>query len=244
MVAGTPQAPTLSSGQLSLLHQMSPQQAHSRSQSDLFQHSSNQMTPAMGSARPVPRTAQSQINSMDAFQITPELIAEIDQAHSLGVGMSGVAYAGGISLGPVARTTRLEPSLLPKVVYLPRNRHPSSHSNRRVHPHCSRFVISFSYLVVMFTVFFIVHAVYDGSRIVTWILVWLYIAKNVVMIIILVGVPKLASTPSAPSYIPHRNSFCSRESNVCSASPRTVLTPCQNPLSSVPVAESARTRVS
>jgi hypothetical protein len=31
-----PQAPTLSSGQQSLLHQMSPQQAHSRSQSDLL----------------------------------------------------------------------------------------------------------------------------------------------------------------------------------------------------------------
>jgi hypothetical protein len=51
---------------------------------------------------------------MDAFQTTPELIAEIDQAHSLGAGMSGVAYAGGISSGPISRTTQLEPSSLSK----------------------------------------------------------------------------------------------------------------------------------
>ena len=72
-------------------------QAHSRSQSDLLQHSANPMTPALGFARPVPRTAQSQFTSMDAFQVTPELIVE---AHSLGTGMSRVAYAGGIRLVP------------------------------------------------------------------------------------------------------------------------------------------------
>ncbi|KAF8264608.1 hypothetical protein EI94DRAFT_1703089 [Lactarius quietus] len=32
--------------------------------------------------------------SLYAFQMTPKLIAEIDQAHSLGVGISGVIYAG------------------------------------------------------------------------------------------------------------------------------------------------------
>ena len=98
---------------------MSPQQTHSRSQSDLLQHSANQMTPSLGFARPVPRTAQPQFTSMDAFQITPELIAEIDQAHSLGAGMSGVAYAGGISSGPISRT---EPSSLPKEASLERAR--------------------------------------------------------------------------------------------------------------------------
>jgi hypothetical protein len=40
----------------------------------------------------------------------------------------------------------------------------------------------------MLTVSFIVHALYDRSRIVTSILILLYIAENVVMIITLVGV--------------------------------------------------------
>ena len=101
---------------------MSPQQAHSRSQSDLLQHTSNQMSPASGFPRPVPRTAQPQFMSRDTFQMTPELIAEIDQAHSMGAGMSGVAYAGGISSGPVSRTTQLEPSSLPKESSLERAR--------------------------------------------------------------------------------------------------------------------------
>ena len=101
---------------------MSPQQAHSRSQSDLLQHSANQMTPALGFARPVPRNAQPQFMSLDAFQMTPELIAEIDQAHSMGAGMSGVAYAGGISSGPVSRTTQIEPGSLPKESTLERAR--------------------------------------------------------------------------------------------------------------------------
>ena len=117
-----PQAPTLSPSQQSLLHQMSPQQAHSRSQSDLLQHSANQMTPALGFARPVPRNAQPQFMSLDAFQMTPELIAEIDQAHSMGASMSGVAYAGGISSGPVSRSTQIEPGSLPKESTLERAR--------------------------------------------------------------------------------------------------------------------------
>jgi hypothetical protein len=117
-----PPVPTLSSSQQSLLHQLSPQQAHSRSQSDLLQHSANQMTPALGFARPVPRNAQPQFMSMDAFHMTPELIAEIDQAHSMGAGMSGVAYAGGISSGPIARSAQPEPSSLPKESTLERAR--------------------------------------------------------------------------------------------------------------------------
>ncbi|KAF8267105.1 hypothetical protein EI94DRAFT_1684032 [Lactarius quietus] len=99
-----PQPPTLNSSQQSLLHQMTPQQTHSRSQSDLLQHSANQMTPTLNFARPMPRTAQAQFMSMDAFQMTPQLIAEIDQAHSMGAGMSGVAYAGGESTLERARS--------------------------------------------------------------------------------------------------------------------------------------------
>jgi hypothetical protein len=124
-----PQAPTLSSSQQSLLRQMSLQQAHSRSQSDLLQHSANQMTPALGFARPLPHNAQAQFTSMDSFHITPELIAEINQAHSLGAGMSGVAYAGGISSGPVSRSAQLEPSSLPKESSLER-----AHSGERPNP--------------------------------------------------------------------------------------------------------------
>ena len=52
------------------------------------------MTPAFGFARPMPRTAQPQLTSVDAF---PELIAEINQAHSLGAGMSGVAFSAVVS---------------------------------------------------------------------------------------------------------------------------------------------------
>jgi hypothetical protein len=58
---------------------------------------------------------------MDAFQTTPELIAKIDQAHSLGA-MSGVAYAAGISSGPISRTTQLEPSSFAKESSLERAR--------------------------------------------------------------------------------------------------------------------------
>ena len=60
--------------------------------------------------------------SLDAFQMTPELIAEIDQAHSMGAGMSGVAYAGGISSGPVSRSTQIEPGSIPKESTLERAR--------------------------------------------------------------------------------------------------------------------------
>ncbi|KAI9455775.1 hypothetical protein BJY52DRAFT_1278510 [Lactarius psammicola] len=120
-----PPAPIHSASQQSILHQMTPQQAHSRSQSDLLQHSTNQMTPALGFARPVPRSAQPPFMSLEPFQMTPELIAEIDQAHSMhsmGAGMSGVAYAGGATSGPVSRSTQLEPSSLPKESTLERAR--------------------------------------------------------------------------------------------------------------------------
>ena len=42
--------------------------------------------------------------------MTPELIAEIDQAHSMGAGMSGVAYTGGASSGTVSKSTQFERS--------------------------------------------------------------------------------------------------------------------------------------
>jgi hypothetical protein len=54
--------------------------------------------------------------------VTPELIAEIDEAHSLGAGMSGVAYAGGATSGPVSRSTQFEPSSLPNESTLERVR--------------------------------------------------------------------------------------------------------------------------
>ncbi|KAH9068291.1 hypothetical protein EDB83DRAFT_2378183 [Lactarius deliciosus] len=120
-----PPAPIHPANQQSILHQMTPpQQAHSRSQSDLLQHSTNQMTPAMGFARPVARTAQPQFMAREPFQMTPELIAEIDQAHSMGVGagMAGVAYAGGATSGPVSRTNQPESSSLPKESTLERAR--------------------------------------------------------------------------------------------------------------------------
>jgi hypothetical protein len=120
---GSPEPPQ--NQQSLLLHQISPQQAHSRSQSDLLQHSANQMTPAASFPRPVPRTAQPQFASREPFQMTAELIAEIDQAHSmhsLGAGMSGVAYAGGITSGPISRSTQLEPSSLPTESTLERAR--------------------------------------------------------------------------------------------------------------------------
>ena len=69
------------------------QQAHSHSQSDLLQHSANQMALALGFARPVPHTAHAQFTS-NAFQITPELIMDIDQANSLVMVMSGVVRSG------------------------------------------------------------------------------------------------------------------------------------------------------
>ncbi|KAH9967754.1 hypothetical protein BGW80DRAFT_1177811 [Lactifluus volemus] len=63
--------------------------------------------------------------------MTPQLYAEIDQAHSLGVGagMSGVAYAGGASSGPVSRSTLFESSSLPNESTLERVR-----SNERPSP--------------------------------------------------------------------------------------------------------------
>jgi hypothetical protein len=66
------------------------------------------------SVRPLPRASRPRFISLDAFQLTPELIAEIDRAHSIGPGMSGVAYAGGALSGPVSRSTHLESSSLPE----------------------------------------------------------------------------------------------------------------------------------
>jgi hypothetical protein len=60
--------------------------------------------------------------SLESYQVTPELIAEIDEAHSLGAGMSGVAYAGGASSGPVSRSAQFEPSSLPNESTLERVR--------------------------------------------------------------------------------------------------------------------------
>ncbi len=60
--------------------------------------------------------------SLESYQVTPELIAEIDEAASLGAGMSGVAYAGGASSGPVSRSTQFEPSSPPNESTLERVR--------------------------------------------------------------------------------------------------------------------------
>ncbi|KAF8256998.1 hypothetical protein EI94DRAFT_1819439 [Lactarius quietus] len=49
---------------------------------------------ALGFARPAPRNAQSQFIFLDAFQITPEVIAGFDQVYTMGADISGVAYAG------------------------------------------------------------------------------------------------------------------------------------------------------
>jgi hypothetical protein len=87
------------------------------------------MTPSLGFARPVPRAAPPQFMALEPFQMTPELIAEIDQAHSLGAGMSGVAYAGGANSGPVSRSTQFESSSLPNESTLERVR-----SNERPSP--------------------------------------------------------------------------------------------------------------
>lgn len=50
--------------------------------------------------------------------------------------------------------------------------------------------------VIVLTVPFQVHALYDRSRIVTWILILLFIAENIVMIVTLVGiVPEIGFDP-------------------------------------------------
>jgi hypothetical protein len=109
---------------------MPPPPPHSHSQSNVLQHNTNQMTPAMGFARPVPRTAPSQLMTMEPYQMTPELIAEINQAHSLGAGMSGVAYAGGATSGPVSRSMQFESSSLPQESTLERVRNSDRPSPR------------------------------------------------------------------------------------------------------------------
>ncbi|KAI0292615.1 hypothetical protein B0F90DRAFT_242015 [Multifurca ochricompacta] len=124
-----PPAPIHTTTQQSIFHQMnSPQPSSlSHTQSNLLQLNSNQMTPALSFARPVPRTAP--FKSLESFQMTPELIAEIDQAHSMGAGMSGVAYAGGATSGAVSMTAPFESSSLPKESTLERVR-----SNERPSP--------------------------------------------------------------------------------------------------------------
>ena len=91
-----PPAPTHPTNQRSSSHQMALQQFHS--------HPTNQMTPALGFTRYLPRAARPRSMSLDPypFHLTPELIAEIDRTHSTGPGMSGVAYAGGAISGPVS----------------------------------------------------------------------------------------------------------------------------------------------
>ena len=60
-----------------------------------------------------PSPVRQRFMSLDSFQMTPELLAEIDLAHSMSQGMSGVAYAGGALSGPVSRSTPLGPSSPP-----------------------------------------------------------------------------------------------------------------------------------
>ncbi|KAI0260896.1 hypothetical protein BC834DRAFT_897936, partial [Gloeopeniophorella convolvens] len=124
-----PPLPVHTMSQQNVHHQMPPL-PHNHSQPNLLQHSSNQITPALGFARPPGRAAPPQFMSLESFQMTPELIAEIDQAHSMGAGMSGVAYAGGASSGPVSRNaTQFESGSLPKESTLERVR-----SNERQSP--------------------------------------------------------------------------------------------------------------
>lgn len=114
----SPSASLHSPSQQSIIHQVPPQSSHNHSQTNLLQLNTNQMTPSMGFARPVPRAAQAQFVSLESFQqMNPELIA--DQAAP---GMSGVAYAGGANSGPVSRSAQFEPGSLPKESTLERVR--------------------------------------------------------------------------------------------------------------------------
>lgn len=93
-----------------------------------------------------------------------------------------------LSQRPVLRRHSTVPQLplyeqrLRQMVYLPGSRYPSSHSGRRVHPYCSRCVLLPLSLCRVLIHFNQVHALYDRSRIVTSILVLLFIAENIVMI--------------------------------------------------------------
>ena len=97
-----PSTPLQPPNQQSIPFQMVSQQNHS--------HPANQTT----SASSLPRAPRPRFTPLDAFQLTPELIAEIEGAHSMGLGMSGVAYAGGAISGPASRSTHLESSTLPE----------------------------------------------------------------------------------------------------------------------------------
>ena len=89
------------------------------------------MTPSLGFARPVPRAAPPQLLSLDVFPTAADIMADIDQ-HSLAAatGMSGVAYAGGATSGPVSRSAQFEPSSLPKESTLDRVRNSERPSPR------------------------------------------------------------------------------------------------------------------
>ncbi|KAH9987930.1 hypothetical protein BJV74DRAFT_840550 [Russula compacta] len=89
-----PPAPIHSTSQQNAVHQVPHQSSHNHSQPNLLQLNPNQMTPSLGFARPVPRTTAPQFLPLESL----ESFAEFDQAHSLGAGMAGVAYAGPGSL--------------------------------------------------------------------------------------------------------------------------------------------------
>ncbi|KAH9962452.1 hypothetical protein BC827DRAFT_1267057 [Russula dissimulans] len=110
----SPPAPIHSTSQQNITHQVPSQPSHNHTQSNLLQLNANQMTPSLGFARPVPRAPPSQLLSLEPFPMNSGLIGEIDPAHASGAGMSGVAYAGGATSGPVSRTAQFEPSSLPK----------------------------------------------------------------------------------------------------------------------------------
>ncbi|KAI0287226.1 hypothetical protein BC826DRAFT_1045767 [Russula brevipes] len=114
-----PPAPIHSTSQQNTIHQVPPQPSHNHSQTNLLQLNPNQMTPSMTFPRPAPRAAPPQFPPLEPF---PELIADIDPGHSLGAGMSGVAYAGGASSGPISRSAQFEPGSLPKESTLERVR--------------------------------------------------------------------------------------------------------------------------
>lgn len=114
-----PPSPIGSVNRQTILHQITPQYDRSRSQSVLLRDRVHQMTTALDS---IPHPARPRVMSLDSFQMTPELIAEISLAHDMSQGMAGVAYAGGALSGPVSRSTPLGPSSLPNESTLERVR--------------------------------------------------------------------------------------------------------------------------
>ncbi|KAI0059355.1 hypothetical protein BV25DRAFT_1918591 [Artomyces pyxidatus] len=98
------------------IHHQPPPPQHSMSQPNVLAFmDQRQHNPMTNYARPVARAAAPQFLSMENFQMTPELLAEIEQAHRLGVaggayasgaasGTAGVAYAGGATSGAIAKS--------------------------------------------------------------------------------------------------------------------------------------------